>query len=85
LTEPEYQDILEYRGQVAIAEAFPISEFGATVETNIGGFMYGRDFFLGDIVQAKNEYGIEGAMRVTQFLISEDISGHRVYPTFVMI
>lgn len=48
-------------------------------------FKYGVDFFLGDIVQMENEYGIQSASRVTEFTWSISTSGVETYPTFVSV
>lgn len=45
-------------------------------------FKYGEDFFMGDIVQLENEYGIESKVRVTELVRSQSISGVSSYPTF---
>lgn len=45
-------------------------------------FVYGRDFFIGDVVQVANEYGMESSSRVTEFIYSHDSGGFRSYPTF---
>jgi hypothetical protein len=59
--------------------------FGATVQSTEAGYLYGRDFGLGDIVHTRNEYGLESPMRITEFVISEDSGGSRSYPTFEKI
>jgi hypothetical protein len=46
------------------------------------GYNYRQDYFLGDIVQVENEYGIQGTKQVTEVIISENNSGVGVYPTF---
>lgn len=43
------------------------------------------DFFLGDMVQIVNEYGIEGKARVTEFIRSQSKEGLDSYPTFVTV
>ena len=45
-------------------------------------FVYGRDFFIGDIVQLVNEHGIESRSRVTELVRSQDQNGSTVVPTF---
>ena len=45
-------------------------------------FIYDRDFFMGDIVQVANEYGMEDAARVTEFIWSQSSSELKNYPTF---
>ena len=49
-------------------------------------YVYGRDYFLGDIVQLSNEYGQEGAARVDEMVFSFDTSyGATRLPTFTSI
>lgn len=48
-------------------------------------YVYGRDIFVGDIVQFKNDYGIESKSRITEYIYSEDLSGINNYPTFTVI
>lgn len=50
-----------------------------------GVYIYGIDIFVGDIVQFKNDYGIESKSRITEYIYSEDISGINNYPTFTVI
>lgn len=44
-------------------------------------FEYGKDYFVGDIVQVENEFGQEIKMRVTEFITSISNSGVELYPT----
>lgn len=48
-------------------------------------YVFGRDVFIGDIVQFENGYGVEAKARITEYIYSEDISGINNYPTFVII
>lgn len=45
-------------------------------------FVYGVDYFLGDIVQLENKYGQRGKCRVTEIARSRDASGPSLVPTF---
>lgn len=45
-------------------------------------YKYRQDFFLGDIVQMANEYGMESPSKVTEFTWSYSTSGFETYPTF---
>lgn len=47
------------------------------------GFVYGKDFFLGDMVQVANEYGMEGPSLVSEMVWSQDEEGFSCYPTFI--
>lgn len=48
-------------------------------------FVYGEDFYLGDIVQIINEYGREACARVEEVVRSWDVDGFHLIPTFVAI
>lgn len=48
-------------------------------------FVYGKDFFIGDVVQLQNGYGMEAVARVSEVLITYDGSGFSVVPTFTSI
>lgn len=48
-------------------------------------FVYGIDYFLGDIVQLENKYGQNGRCRVTEVTCSRDESGPSLVPTFEAI
>lgn len=45
-------------------------------------YEYGRDYFVGDIIQMENEYGLSDALRVKEFITSYSDSGIETYPTF---
>lgn len=80
ITEEEYYTQLEERGQQNLSENTLKQEFeGEVVDfTNV----YGKDYYLGDIVEVKNKYGIEVVARITEVIESEDESGCYTIPTF---
>lgn len=41
-----------------------------------------EDYFLGDVVQVINEYGISAAPRIVEIIESEDENGKSTVPTF---
>lgn len=45
-------------------------------------YQYGKDFFMGDIVQIRNEYDMEMTTRVTEYIRVQDENGTQAYPTF---
>lgn len=45
-------------------------------------FVYGKDYFLGDIVQLENKYGQTGKCRVTEIVFTWNASGQSLTPTF---
>jgi len=48
-------------------------------------YKYGTDFFMGDIVQIVNEYGIESKTRVVEVIYSQSTDSTDVYPTFAKV
>lgn len=48
-------------------------------------FIFGRDYFVGDIVQVENRYGFEGKCRVSEVVKTRDVSGPSMIPTFIVV
>lgn len=76
-----YYTLLYQRGLISLVESLPISSFDGKIDAS-RVYVYGRDFFMGDIVQVENEYGLKGKSRVVELIFSEDLSGRDIYPTF---
>lgn len=78
----DYMQALKDRGRDDLHENSRVTSYEGEVEA-IRQFVYGRDFFMGDVIQMANEYGIEGSARVVEWVLSiskED--GIKTYPTF---
>lgn len=84
LSNTEYIALLRQRGKEKLAENIDITSFEGEVEATTM-FVYGEDFFIGDIVQIANEYGHETTARIIELVTSDDESGSSVYPTFSTI
>lgn len=84
MSDEEYMAQLEQRGKEKLAECELTKMFEGEAEPNTN-FTYGVDYFKGDIVQIANEYGIEGRARVSEYIMSQDSSGYKAYPSFTMI
>ena len=84
LSVGDYNALLAERGLEKLAENKKTTAFDGALETR-GNFVYGEDFFIGDIVQFVNEYGIEAKVRVTEFIRSQDLTGYNTYPTLEII
>ena len=48
-------------------------------------YSYKKDYYIGDIVQLINEFGISRAVRITEYIRSEDNSGNKSYPVFEVV
>ena len=84
LDDPSYYALLTQRGNERLNELRFVKTFEGDVDTT-SMFVYGRDFFMGDIVQLANEWGIEASARIMEVIISHDRSGISIVPTFSII
>lgn len=48
-------------------------------------FVYQQDYFLGDILEVENEYGIKSPTRVVEFIRKQDDDGYKAYPSFEVV
>lgn len=81
LSESSYNKLLNQRGLEKLAENIYVKAFEGKVDTT-NMYVYGQDFFMGDIVQIVNEYGIEGTAAILELVMSESENGIECYPTF---
>ena len=77
----QYNNQLSQRGIQELTSYPIVRQFDGKVEAS-QLFIYNRDFYMGDIIQIENEFGIEGTARITEFIYSDDSSGIQMYPTF---
>lgn len=81
---PEYQYQLRQRGYEELAKTYIEESFEGEVEST-RQFIYGRDYFIGDVVQIRDEYGKESSSRITEVVRSHDVSGEKIIPTFTSL
>lgn len=81
LTTQQYTAQLTQKGNEELAKNVMLKSFEGKAEI-IRTFTYGEDFFMGDIVQIANEYGMESKSRVIELVRSQDDSGEDIWPTF---
>jgi hypothetical protein len=46
-------------------------------------YVFGTDYYLGDLVVAQADYGLSQFMRVSEFIRTEDEQGYREFPTLI--
>ena len=84
ISDSEYKSQLKSKGEEVLKDNDVLTAFEGEVEaTNL--FVYGTDFFLGDIVQVSDEYGNEGKAYISELVFSRDESEQSIYPTFKAI
>lgn len=80
MTDAEYRAKLRAQGNEELSLSDVVTTFsGEIISTN--GYVYGKDYELGDIVSVENEYGIKGIAHVAEMTEVEDETGYRMYPT----
>lgn len=84
LTSEQYNELLRTRGLEKLEENKIDQTFEGKTETS-KLFVYGEDFFLGDIVQLVNDYGLEYSSRIVEIVFSEDLEGYSVFPSFEIL
>lgn len=81
LSAEAYKALLMQRGRENLSENTAVTSFEGEMEVSIM-YIYGQDFFDGDIVQMMNEYGHSSKVRVLEVVTSDNEEGRAVYPTF---
>lgn len=83
ITDTEYNQILTEEGHEALeSDEYSITEnIEGEIETS-SNYQINKDYFLGDIVEVINEYGIETTPRIVEIIENEDENGSSTIPTF---
>lgn len=74
---------LAQRGKEALSEHRPYQAFDGEINQN-SQYIYQRDYYLGDLVEMRNEEGIGNQMRVVEQIFVSDKEGDRAYPTLAL-
>lgn len=80
----EYTEQLRQRGISKLSEWIINKVFDGQIEST-RMYEYQKDFFIGDIIQLENEFGIASGAQILEFITSIDSSGVDSYPTFEII
>lgn len=76
-----YLTLLQAKGEANLSALAYTESFGGEAVSDVT-FIYGTDFYLGDIVTVINEYGIGRDVRVLSAIESEDEAGTKLIPQF---
>jgi hypothetical protein len=74
-------NMLTTLGKVDLAKQLETALFSGEVSRQMGA-LYGKDYFLGDVVKLTGNYGLSQFVRISEFIRSEDAGGEKAYPTF---
>lgn len=75
---------LKSKGEEALAEVEDESYVEGEIDA-VRQYVYGRDFFMGDIVQVNTEFGLDMRCRIMEVVRCQDEKGYVVTPTFATI
>lgn len=81
ITEEQYYKLLQDYGKEQLNEVSDTESFEGNVVSD-GNYKLNHDYFLGDLVQVKNEFGIEATPRIIEIIESEDEKGTAIVPKF---
>lgn len=85
ISNKEYKQLLIQRGKEKLAENKETKAFDGEVDA-LSLFVYGKDFYLGDVVEVCDPYGNERKSRIIEIVYSHTTSvGYTVYPTFEIV
>jgi hypothetical protein len=76
--------ILNSRASSALTSAYPIRTVDGEIVPQ-HQFQYGKDYFLGDIIEVQGNSGAIQFSRVTEYIRSHDQAGEKAYPTVAML
>lgn len=82
IPDNEYFEKLRERGREKLAECEEEKTFEGQADVVDGVYIYGKDFFMGDVVQLENEFDMTDKVRITEMIRSCDTTGFTTYPTF---
>ena len=84
LSDDDYTELLMERGKEKLIEYTEEESFDGQIESG-RVFEYGRDFFLGDIVQLSDGKNVNSRLRTVSVTRSRNADGTEVYPKFVIV
>lgn len=84
IPDDKYNQMLAERGAEYLSENVFKKNFEGGVDP-LSMFRYDEHYYIGDIVQIQNEYGMEAVVRVSEVIRSNSSSGEELYPTFRLV
>lgn len=76
-----YYSMLAENGAEKLKEYSETETFDGSVESS-ANHEYGKDYFLGDIVEIRNKYNLGTRARITEVIENYDETGMKIVPTF---
>lgn len=83
-TTAVYRHQLEQKGLEELSKTYVTESFEGEIEAS-RQYIYGKDFFIGDVVQVLDKYGKEASSRIVEVVKSHDLTGEIMTPTFTTL
>lgn len=84
IPESRYRELLLQKAKDTLASLKLVTTFEGAVETH-NSFKFGKEYFMGDVVQIETPTGNEAQARITEIIHSFSDSGVDTVPTFSII
>lgn len=81
----ESEEALRDEGSRAMSDAHVTASFDGSINEDLSPYVYGVDYFLGDIVKMVGDYGLDEKVRVTEYIRSYGPDGYKAFPTLSSI
>ena len=84
MTDEEYNELLQQRGKENLSELRKVESYDAELMSDAKtGFVYGKDYFLGDTVSVVDKnLGVILSAKITEVTVTFAEDGYTVEPTF---
>lgn len=84
MSDDEYTQLLVNRADTDLSDYVESKTFEGEVEDSVM-YRYGEHYYIGDIIQIENEYGVKARSRITEYTFNDEESSTSSYPTFKLL
>lgn len=84
IPEAKYSVLLLNAGKEELSKHVKYKNFTSEVD-NLSSYIYGKDYYVGDIVQVVDDLGHGAVVRISEVIVSLTSSGQKIYPGFQII
>lgn len=82
MSDSEYLPSLVDEGDLELSETTTVTAFEGEIEAT-RQYVFGKDFFIGDVVQVINEFEMTSNSRISEVVWCHDLNGISITPTFI--
>lgn len=82
LPDSSYIPMLSEEGDLELSETQTTTAFEGVIDAT-QQYVYGKDFFIGDVVQVRNEFDMTSHSRISEIIWCHDTNGETLTPTFI--